>query len=88
MPLILRTYCRAAARMSSSVTSSAYGGRRVLMLRHMQVSVVPVRVPVGPQATLGPTVLSSNLRDAVYLSEFPAAPTKRAERGAPAPCAR
>jgi len=43
MPLILRTYCRAAARMSSSVTSSAYGGRRVLMLRHMAFSVGPAR---------------------------------------------
>jgi hypothetical protein len=34
-PLIFRTYCKAAARMSSSVTCSAKGGRRVLMLRHM-----------------------------------------------------
>src|SRR5437588_133214 len=34
-PLIFRTYCSAAARMSSSVTCSAYGGRRVLILRHM-----------------------------------------------------
>src|SRR3954453_3978739 len=34
-PLTLRTNCSAAARTSSSVTSSVYGGRRVLMLRHM-----------------------------------------------------
>src|SRR6516164_2106848 len=34
-PLIFRTYCNAAARMSSSVTCSAKGGRRVLMLRHI-----------------------------------------------------
>src|SRR6202047_2765000 len=39
-PLIFRTYCRAAARMSSSVTCSAKGGRRVLMMRHMTVPVL------------------------------------------------
>jgi 8-oxo-dGTP diphosphatase len=39
-PLIFRTYCRAAARMSSSVTCSANGGRRVLMLRHMLLTVL------------------------------------------------
>ena len=38
-PLIFRTYCSAAAWMSSSVTRSAYGGRRVLMLRHMLPTV-------------------------------------------------
>jgi len=35
-PLIFLTYWRAAARMSSSVTLSAYGIRKVLMLRHMK----------------------------------------------------
>ena len=34
-PLILRTYCSAAARTSWSVTSLVNGSRRVLMLRHM-----------------------------------------------------
>src|SRR5215469_16266072 len=34
-PLIFLTYCRAAARTSASVTCSAYGGRKVLMLRHI-----------------------------------------------------
>jgi hypothetical protein len=34
-PLTLRTYCSAAACMSSSVTRSAYGARSVLMLLHM-----------------------------------------------------
>jgi hypothetical protein len=34
-PLIFLTYCSAAARISVSVTCSAYGGRRVLMLRHI-----------------------------------------------------
>ncbi len=34
-PLTLRTYCSAAACMSSSVTRSAYGARNVLMLLHM-----------------------------------------------------
>jgi len=34
-PLIFRTYWSAAARMSWSVTTSAYGGRKVLMLRHI-----------------------------------------------------
>ena len=37
-PLIFRTYWSAAARMSWSVTSSAYGGRRVLMLRHIMAA--------------------------------------------------
>src|SRR6516165_5250991 len=43
-PLIFRTYCNAAARMSSSVTCSAKGGRRVLMLRHMPSTVAHARV--------------------------------------------
>lgn len=34
-PEIFRTYWSAAARTSSSVTSSEYGGRSVLILRHM-----------------------------------------------------
>ena len=37
-PLIFLTYCSAAARTSSSVTSSAYGGRRVLIERHIQAA--------------------------------------------------
>jgi hypothetical protein len=35
MPEILRTYCSAAACMSSEVTCSTNGGRRVWILRHM-----------------------------------------------------
>jgi len=38
-PLILRTYWSAAARMSSSVTDSAYGGRSVLMDLHILTTV-------------------------------------------------
>src|SRR5262245_44185319 len=34
-PETFRTYWRAAASMSASVTAGVYGGRRVLMLRHM-----------------------------------------------------
>src|SRR6516165_1226588 len=34
-PLIFLTYCSAAARTSWSVTWSAYGGRNVLILRHI-----------------------------------------------------
>src|SRR5690606_14967665 len=42
-PDTFRTYCRAAARISSSVASSGWaGGRRVLILRHMS--------PVSPRA--------------------------------------
>jgi len=43
IPEILRTYCSAAARTSSGVTDSVYGGRRVWMLRHMR----------GPYASSG-----------------------------------
>src|SRR6185437_10642764 len=39
-PLIFLTYWRAAARMSSSVTASAYGGRRVLIERHIGAAYV------------------------------------------------
>lgn len=54
-PETLRTYCRAAARMSSSVASSGRtGGRRVLMLRHMSSSV-PRTTDIGrPPAATGP----------------------------------
>src|SRR3984885_458479 len=38
-PLIFLTYCSAAARMSASVTASAYGGRKVLMERHIERSL-------------------------------------------------
>src|SRR5258707_12197248 len=38
-PLILGTYCSAAARMSASVTASVYGGGRGLMGGHMPTSV-------------------------------------------------
>src|SRR5215471_16410676 len=34
-PLIFLTYCSAAARTSWSLTCSAYGGRKVLILRHI-----------------------------------------------------
>ena len=46
-PDTLRTYCRAAARISSSVASSGRtGGRRVLMLRHMPpVCDAPLTTP-------------------------------------------
>src|SRR5215469_14633974 len=43
-PLTFRTYWSAAARMSASVTTSAYGGRRVLMERHM-----PAAYAAGPR---------------------------------------
>src|SRR3954471_23417775 len=35
IPATLRTYCSAAARLSSLVGCSVYGGRSVLMLRHI-----------------------------------------------------
>ena len=38
-PLIFLTYCSAAARMSASVTASAYGGRKVLIERHIERSL-------------------------------------------------
>lgn len=38
MPAIFRTYCNAAACTSSGPTTSVYGGRNVLMLRHMATS--------------------------------------------------
>ena len=38
-PLTFLTYCSAAARTSASVTCSAYGSRKVLMLRHMTTTV-------------------------------------------------
>ncbi len=38
-PEIFRTYWRAAARTSASVTTAWYGGRSVLMLRHMLATV-------------------------------------------------
>lgn len=34
-PLTFLTYCSAAARMSSVVTASVYGGRKVLIERHI-----------------------------------------------------
>ena len=34
-PLTFRTYCRAAACMSASVTCSVNGSRKVLILLHM-----------------------------------------------------
>src|SRR5712664_4005729 len=45
-PLIFLTYCSAAARMSVSVTASAYGGRKVLIERHI-VGSLRVPVPAG-----------------------------------------
>src|SRR5690606_37269261 len=52
-PDTFRTYCRAAARISSSVASSGRaGGRRVLILRHM--TPVSLRAPAPHQRPAGP----------------------------------
>ena len=53
-PLIFLTYCSAAARMSSSVTISAYGGRRVLMERHMLAAYAAHAVAPGVESRLIP----------------------------------
>src|SRR6516165_7173538 len=54
-PLIFLTYCSAAARTSWSVTCSAYGGRKVLILRHIlrtlcSISRTRLRTPGGSRS--------------------------------------
>lgn len=53
-PLTFRTYCSAAACMSSSVTRSVYGARNVLMLLHMPRQYA-VAAPPSTVQTMGMT---------------------------------